>query len=464
MRTVIAALLLLFFFNILSEERTYTISMMGNEIGKNTEKWTESKDFSGKCILTLESTSKMGITRGAYSVSMETRSVVKVTCKDFFPVSVESESSEMSSKMNSKAVNVNGFFSGEIEKNGNREPVSFTVPQNATFFSMIFRKFSENDFLKGGSATIISEESLTLKNISYSAVKEPSGLLKVTVNYDGVPLSFFLDKDLVVRSDLQNGLISYKLDGYMFPSQKGMDQTPVLSGNADILVNTSIPNKGISVKNPRSATKMNFSVSGNNILEIPETCFQKQGDNGTLTVDNNSKFCPALPVPQDTQGNIFEDSGNPKIAAAAQKVIKGSPDKNEMIKRMVNFVFRHIKNKNYSHGNLSAGEVLENRSGDCTEHATLLSALLKSAGIPVKMAYGVVLDDKGGFMFHNWNEVYGDNGWMSVDATFGAVKADAARILLIYGGSDSSSREQVSLAVLKFLGSLEISVTGFANE
>ncbi|MDX9804972.1 MAG: hypothetical protein RBT87_03975, partial [bacterium] len=363
MRTVIAALLLLFFFNILSEERTYTISMMGNEIGKNTEKWTESKDFSGKCILTLESTSKMGITRGAYSVSMETRSVVKVTCKDFFPVSVESESSEMSSKMNSKAVNVNGFFSGEIEKNGNREPVSFTVPQNATFFSMIFRKFSENDFLKGGSAKIISEESLTLKNISYSAVKEPSGLLKVTVNYDGVPLSFFLDKDLVVRSDLQNGLISYKLDGYL----KSPQTLPEQSGNADILVNTSISNKGISVKNPRSATKMNFTVSGNNILEIPETCFQKQGDNGTLTVDNNSKFCATLPVPQDTQGNIFEDSGNPKIAAAAQKVIKGSPDKNEMIKRMVNFVFRHIKNKNYSHGNLSAGEVLENRSGDCTE-------------------------------------------------------------------------------------------------
>ncbi|MDX9804971.1 MAG: transglutaminase-like domain-containing protein, partial [bacterium] len=138
--------------------------------------------------------------------------------------------------------------------------------------------------------------------------------------------------------------------------------------------------------------------------------------------------------------------------------------KNEMIKRMVNFVFRHIKNKNYSHGNLSAGEVLENRSGDCTEHATLLSALLKAAGIPVKMAYGVVLDDKGEFMFHNWNEVYGDNGWMTVDATFGAQRADAARIMLIYGGSDSSSREQVSLAVLKFLGSLEISVTGFVNE
>ncbi|HSW60945.1 MAG TPA: transglutaminase-like domain-containing protein, partial [bacterium] len=453
MKKIFSAILILFIFSGISAiERTYTISMMGNEIGKNIEKWSRTEDASGKCILTLESSSKMGIARGAYSVSMETRSVVKVLCEDLSPVSVESKSSEMSSETNSKAVNVNGLFNGEINKNNNREPVSFSIPKDTTFFSMIFKKFSENDFLKGGNTKIISEESLTLKKISYSAVKEPSGLLKVTVNYDGVQLSFFLDKDLVVRSDLQNGLISYKLDGYLFPSQTGMDQPPVPSGNADILVNTSISNKGISVKNPRSAMKMNFTVSGNNILEIPETCFQKKGTDGTLTVDNNSKFCPTLPVPQDTQGNIFEDSNNPQIIAAAKKVVKGAPDKNEMIKRMVNFVFRHIKDKNYKHGNLSAGEALEKKSGDCTEHATLFSALLKSIGIPVRMAYGVVLDDKGNFMFHNWNEVYGDHGWMTVDPTFGAVKADASRILLIYGGSDSSSREQVSLAVLKFLG------------
>lgn len=463
MRSAVTAILLLVSFNIFSLERTYTISMMGNEIGKNIEKWSEQKDPSGNCILTLESSSKMGITRGSYSVSMETRSVVKVRCGDFYPVSVESESSEMSSKMNSKAANVNGFFSGEIEKNGNMEPVSFTVPQNATFFSMIFRKFSENDFLKGGTAKIISEESLTLKNISYSAVKEPSGLLKVNINYDGVQLIFYLDKEVVVQSDLQNGLISYKLDGYSSSLKITSGQQP-LSGSQDILVNTAISNKGISVKNPRSATKMNFIVSGDNVSEIPETCFQKKGTGGILTVDNNSKFCTTLPVSQDTQENIFEDSRNPKIAAAAQKVIKGSPNKNEMIKRMVNFVFKHIKDKNYRHGNLSAGEVFENRAGDCTEHATLLSALLKSIGIPVKMAYGIVLDDKGGFMFHNWNEVYGDTGWMTVDPTFGSVQADAARIVLIYGGRDSSSREQVSLAVLKFLGSLEISVTGFSNE
>ena len=108
--------------------------------------------------------------------------------------------------------------------------------------------------------------------------------------------------------------------------------------------------------------------------------------------------------------------------------------------------------------------VLAKKAGDCTEHSTLLSALLKSLNIPVKMAYGVVMDDNGSFMFHNWNEVYGDHGWIAVDSTFGKLNADAARIVLIYGGSDSSSREKVSLAVLKFLGSLNISVSGFANE
>ena len=458
-------LILFLSFHSLAVERTYTISMMGSTIGKSSESWTETKDPAGKCILRLDSGSKMGITRGAYSVSIETKSIVKVNCDDLSPVSVESESSELSSKMNSRALNVNGTFTGEIIKNSNREPVSFVIPVNTTFFSMIFKKFSESDFLKGGNIQIISEESLTLKNISYSALKDPSGLLKIKINYDGVILGFTLDNGVIVRSDLQGGLISYQLDGYNFSADTAIGKTPSGSKGGDLLVNTSIPNKGISIKNPRAAQKMNFSLKGEHINEIPDTCFQKKINDGTIIkVDNSAKTCTTPPSPQDTMSNLFEDSANPQIIATARKIVKGAPTRNEMINRVTNFVYRHINNKNYQHGNLSASEVLAKKAGDCTEHSTLLSALLKSLNIPVKMAYGVVMDDNGSFMFHNWNEVYGDHGWIAVDSTFGKLNADAARIVLIYGGSDSSSREKVSLAVLKFLGSLNISVSGFANE
>ena len=135
-----------------------------------------------------------------------------------------------------------------------------------------------------------------------------------------------------------------------------------------------------------------------------------------------------------------------------------------MVKRIAKFVYKHISNKNYNHGNMSAGEVLRTKSGDCTEHSALFAALSRAAGIPAKMVYGVVLNPGGEFFFHNWNEVFADGKWISVDSTFNLIPADSSRITLIYGGSDSRSREQVSLSVLKFLNNTKIFVRGFSNE
>ena len=113
---------------------------------------------------------------------------------------------------------------------------------------------------------------------------------------------------------------------------------------------------------------------------------------------------------------------------------------------------------------MSASEVLRTKSGDCTEHSALFAALSRAAGIPAKMVYGVVLNANGEFFFHNWNEAFADGKWISVDSTFNLIPADSSRITLIYGGSNSRSREQVSLSVLKFLNNTKIFARGFSNE
>jgi len=462
MKKILTAVFIIFiFYSLSANERSYTISMMGTVIGKSTEKWSEEK-IGGKCLIKLVSNSNMEINRGGFSIAINAGSIVKAACHDLSPVSVKSESSEISSKVVGKASVTNGILSGEIAKNNMVEKVNYKVPSGSTFFGMIFRKLSEKDLLKGGKTKIISEESLALKEISYSAVKDAAGLLKATINYDGVLLNFTIDDGVIVRSDMQNGLIVYKLDGYTGKIAKNTAPGQIQQG--DILENTSIKNLGINIKDPRKSIKMNFQLSGSNLTDIPETCFQKitvNNGSAVISVDNTNFSCKEGILPQDTQPNLYEDSTNSSIVVTAQKIVKGAVTKDEKIKRMVNFVFRHISNKNYQHGNLSASEVLAKKAGDCTEHSTLLSALLKSQNIPVKMVYGLVLDNSGRFMFHNWNEALGDNGWITVDSTFGLVRADAARITLIYGGSSSSSRENVSLTVLKFVKSLKISVRGF---
>ena len=113
---------------------------------------------------------------------------------------------------------------------------------------------------------------------------------------------------------------------------------------------------------------------------------------------------------------------------------------------------------------MSASEVLRLKSGDCTEHSTLFAALGRAAGIPVKMVFGIILNPNGELFFHNWNEAFADGKWVTIDSTFDMVPADSSRISLIYGGSNSKSREQVSLSVLKFLNNTKIFVRGFSNE
>jgi transglutaminase-like putative cysteine protease len=62
-------------------------------------------------------------------------------------------------------------------------------------------------------------------------------------------------------------------------------------------------------------------------------------------------------------------------------------------------------------------DILSSRSGDCTEHAVLLAALLRKAGLPARIAYGFLLTEAG-FIGHAWTEAYDGTRWHWLDASF----------------------------------------------
>ena len=90
----------------------------------------------------------------------------------------------------------------------------------------------------------------------------------------------------------------------------------------------------------------------------------------------------------------------------------------------------------------NALEVLRLGQGDCNEHTALYVALARIAGIPSRIAAGVVYSDamgeNGGFYYHAWPEVYlGEvHGWVPVDPTFGQFPADASHVKLVEGDLD----------------------------
>jgi hypothetical protein len=90
-----------------------------------------------------------------------------------------------------------------------------------------------------------------------------------------------------------------------------------------------------------------------------------------------------------------------------------SPDELEQ------FVHDYIVDKNSAHGFDVASMVARSRAGDCTEHAVLLTALLRMYGYPARTVTGlyVSLEEPVLAYGHAWAEYYADNGWTGRDAT-----------------------------------------------
>ena len=456
-------LILLFMFSLNAQKNVYNIKMSGFPIGNSTDIWSEYKDKNGKCIKKLDTKSTMNIKRGNIDFSISSHTILGVACDTFEPVFIKTETDQLGSKLSAKGFVKDGAFYSEITKNSNVEPNSFFLDKNVTFLTMIFKKYSTEDILNGFNAKVISEDSLSVKSINVSGKMNPDKTVTATVTYGGIPIKYTVKDHVVVSSSVKNGLITYTLDGYRFA-----DKTPEKNDSVDIMKKTSFKNKGLTIKRPRKTVKVTFDIKGKNIPEIISNGYQSvQRSTGkkTVTIDSRkTPFSGKKPTKEDTAANIFEDSNDPEVIKTAKNIAKDADSDEQRAYKAVLFVFSHIRDKNYKHGNLSASEVLKKRAGDCTEHSTLLAAILKAMKIPVRMVYGLVLDNSGTFFFHNWNEVFTEKGWLAVDSTFNQMKADSSRIVIAYGGNTSVSREETALTVMRFLNSVEISVSGYVYE
>jgi transglutaminase/protease-like cytokinesis protein 3 len=133
------------------------------------------------------------------------------------------------------------------------------------------------------------------------------------------------------------------------------------------------------------------------------------------------------------------ESRDKSVLEAAQRIAGEDRDPVSVAKKMLQWVYRNVDKKPVL-SIPSALEVLRSRAGDCNEHATLLTALLRAAGIPARLCIGLVYTrDK--FYYHAWTEAYLGE-WISMDATLNQMPADASHVKLLEGNLD----KQVEIA------------------
>jgi hypothetical protein len=125
-------------------------------------------------------------------------------------------------------------------------------------------------------------------------------------------------------------------------------------------------------------------------------------------------------------------------------------------------VFRHIRRKDLGTAFATASETVRSRSGDCSEHAVLLCAALRSQAIPSRVATGLVYADEFAgarriFAWHMWAQALIDGRWVDLDAT-AANAFHAAHILISTSALEHGSLDDELSRVAKHIGNLAIEV------
>ncbi|MGE5256809.1 MAG: transglutaminase-like domain-containing protein [Hyphomicrobiales bacterium] len=171
---------------------------------------------------------------------------------------------------------------------------------------------------------------------------------------------------------------------------------------------------------------------------------------GILTVRRESLAdLPELPREQEMAAleRVFLkpepliQSDHERIRSLVRSILGDSPHLTPLAqaRRLVEWVHLNIEKRPV----LSlpdALSTLENRMGDCNEHAMLLAALARAAGIPARIEAGLVYLH-GRFYYHAWDLLFLGR-WITADAVFGQMPADVTHLRLVTG----STQQHMDLA------------------
>ncbi len=121
----------------------------------------------------------------------------------------------------------------------------------------------------------------------------------------------------------------------------------------------------------------------------------------------------------------------PSVSAVTRVISAAALDRNvtyESLRRLVDVLHERIAYEDISIPT-TVEETLERRSGDCTEYADALDAIAKQVGWHSRVKTGLAYHPPSqSFRPHSWNEVAVEGRWISADASWGQVPADASHV------------------------------------
>ena len=214
------------------------------------------------------------------------------------------------------------------------------------------------------------------------------------------------------------------------------------------------------VLDPQDLDVLRVRIGGTHADRLPVKGGRQSFADGILTVRReNLADLPPMPRPEELQPleqaflkpEALIQSDHERIRSLVRSVLGDPPPSAplDQARQLMDWIGRHIEKRPVL-SMPDALSTLENRMGDCNEHAMLFAAMARSAGIPARVEAGLVYM-RGKFYYHAWNLLFLGQ-WVTADALFGQLPADVTHLRLVTG----SMHQQVDLAGV--IGNLTIEI------
>jgi len=325
---------------------------------------------------------------------------------------------------------------------------------------------SARDLKPGDSRTFTVFDPITAteRSVKILVVEEETILVmdreerakKVSVEFMGVSQFAWIGKDGAALRE--EGPLGMRLE--QVAKEEALQKIAVLPGT-DIAAFASIPSNRM-IRSVDQLTELKLTLTGVDERVLSLEGGRQSFQDRVLTI-RKEPVSDLLSQPQAQKSSEgmkkyleptpFIQSDHSEIQAKVKEII--SPNDTMMLKarKLVEWVYQNLQKRPVL-SIPNAREILRHRVGDCNEHAMLLMALARAAGIPAEMEAGIVYQ-RGRFYYHAWNVLY-FGAWVTADATMGQFPADVTHIRLVRG-----MERQIDL--MRVIGRMKIDIEGYSR-
>ncbi len=428
------------------------VNLAGEEVGTMSSLDRREKDGS----TTLRRSADLTIRRGATVTSLKTVTVVTLD-PGGAPTHYRFEKTDPAGTLVADGVvnDARTKLTLITSQNGARVTTSIDLPKDFTF--AVALEHEVRSALKDGRSIerpVILEELGALVQMKTTVKKAPEGFI-ISATFQSFTTDETVDpqgRTLVARTPAA-GIVAYPW------GHAPKDIKALLKGEAkaDLLAVSTWKVKSV----PAGATRVVYRISTPDAdsFMVPEDARQKilRLDAKSVVVEVTSGPSSTTPLSAEAKAKAlsatpYEAVNDPRIQKAAKDARGDARKPDEVVRRLSDFVYKHVQKKGLDRGYAPAIATLESRAGDCTEHSVLMSALLRASGIPTRLVDGVVVDGENAG-YHEWVEVDLGAGFVAVDPTFNAWPAGPQRLKLAQGSTLPDEHLGLSLAAARLLQS-----------